>query len=522
MKQDQQKQLEQNFQKQQNFFYQSITTRLKEILPEITDKIIVGNSDDDTISRKQFEIFGCLSYLVGIDFVAMPYLKEDICKRVAERFKASEINKSILSLYVENILKLNEEKIREAKENMINGINKDIVIPESRVLEAKSVQTLIKGIFHSAIVPVNMVMSAEELIKKQNLSHGDVLKINSLITRQIKLNCYKTTSKLIQLNNTGLWQEMIKNALVRHDNQKLGLIYQDSILSVIESFKKHSGDVSLLVDILSGDLEDFDFVAIEAKYNTEKTVSEIADSIDETQVTIDSKPEVISEESDILPLLSEEEMSFTMKNDPSKALYYVLSESLGHEPKSKEEFIAAIEKLIQNEDFSQHIFQYIRTVHTSINSDSQFFVHGLTLLEIVELLKEYNTRTSQEYKELTELICKDIPEELNTRIVNYVNTCIKELILVNDDQKSYLISQLIENGISTYNHLQQIISLIETCDINGANMLSYYTLRTFMADNTNLVEIYGYAEKIQPLETQMTFVNGLITFYRSFLPKQEA
>ena len=114
----------------------------------------------------------------------------------------------------------------------------------------------------------------------------------------------------------------------------------------------------------------------------------------------------------------------------------------------------------------------------------------------------------------------EIEPEHKQRIVTYVNDCIVCCIMENEEQKQYLISQLIENGISTYNHLQQIMSVIETCKIYGEDSIVYVNLYNYIQDKTNIKEVFENANKMTNLELKLQ-VYTLFKNWYSFEPEVE-
>ena len=119
--------------------------------------------------------------------------------------------------------------------------------------------------------------------------------------------------------------------------------------------------------------------------------------------------------------------------------------------------------------------------------------------ELISLLTEKEDSLKIEYKEVVEFTCKEIPKSIKSKIIDYINKTIESVVLENDEQKQFLVSQLMENSISTYNHIQQIVTLIETCNINGSDALNYVTLYKFLHENEEIVEAFEKSSSVATL-----------------------
>ena len=121
----------------------------------------------------------------------------------------------------------------------------------------------------------------------------------------------------------------------------------------------------------------------------------------------------------------------------------------------------------------------------------------------------------EEYKNLIELICTPIPENVKERLSKYILDTIETCILETEDTKQYLISQYIEPGVDTYNHLQEIVSLIETCSIVGVDMISYYTLHKYLKENTLIEDTFAKKKKKPFYENKLAIYYEFANYFKT-------
>ena len=118
----QQESLEQQYQQQQNFFYESISEKLKFYKEREEKYLVVLQSivKDKNLTTEQFELMGCLSYLVGIDYTNQPYLQKNICDNVTKRFIDYSFTPEFILAFITGLTSINEENCLEAKDKLKN------------------------------------------------------------------------------------------------------------------------------------------------------------------------------------------------------------------------------------------------------------------------------------------------------------------------------------------------------------------------------------------------------------------
>ena len=214
---------------------------------------------------------------------------------------------------------------------------------------------------------------------------------------------------------------------------------------------------------------------------------------------------------------SEEQSKDIMNNKPDLFILTILEEQIQKDI-DESNILEAIDILLTKDDFVQYIYKYLATnmKHTNRDYSNEKYVN------FVEILDSKIKELGVEYKQLAEINCKELDENQKNRIITYVNDCIESCIMSNEEQKQYLVSQLIENGISTYNHLQQIMSIIETCTIFGEDASTYVNLYNYIQDKTNIREVFDNGNKMMHLEIKLQLYTIFKNWFNiNFVPNEQ-
>ncbi len=131
-----------------------------------------------------------------------------------------------------------------------------------------------------------------------------------------------------------------------------------------------------------------------------------------------------------------------------------------------------------------------------------------------ELLHQVNEKLDEKiaigigsYEENVKTVCEELPKDEADRIVQDINKLISIVTLVDEKQKTYLVSQLAQNGVTTYNHLQQILSLIENAKIvtTESNLATYAEIFNHLSELNTLKSIRENFNTISDCEYQDSF-----------------
>ena len=493
--------LENQYKKQQNFFYESISTKLKAYSEDQTHLLKLLNAvQEDNISVEHFEVLGCFSYLVGIDYVNQSDLKEEIVTKVRQRFEIFNFSEEILEAYSVAIKKVTEKNIQSAKDKLKNQILDELPVNTKDKLLFNNLRANIKKIFNNSIVPVSMSVAINELLNKSMYTFHDVLTINSAINVQCKFLGKHAVKNLIKVISDPKWIDYLNAAKILFDNQKFAVVYFDGILSVKESENKLARNIYQVISKTT----DFDKIVISLK----------SDEIVEIE-TVEKDNIVVKESSDkIYQKISDEEMSRISKEEPITFIYHVFCETLQHYPETIEEIIDCLPKLFDEEDYIQHIYHYMKKQGNLVKVGDGFPESPIKISSLVEKFDSIIIEMREEYKKSLESICENIDESKIHKIVSYINICIGDLVLSTDDQKQYLTSQLIENNISTYQHLMQMMELIENSDILGEQMISYVVLYKYLESIPEIKEKFELSRNTEKLQIKLSIYIGFYDFFK--------
>ena len=494
-----QQQLEQNYAQQQNFFFETISKKLKSFQEKESEtfKLLTSIQKDVQLTSEQFELVGCLSYLVGMDFVNQPYMQRHICDNVYKRFEDLNFSAATLVAFTDALELVSTETCQDSKNALKDSITQIIPVPTENKLINFEIRNSIKAIINNSMIPVNMAVSVNKILVKKELDYHDVLQINALINRQCKFNGLKAIKAMKKLYDQPVWRQMLEQASIYFDNQKYAIIYLDQTISVKEAIGKFDRP---LIDVLDGTYETYDFTLFESLYE-ESQIEEVEVDTEEAGADEVEKYQRLPE-----PVAKEMQGS-----KPFEFLLEVIADFIGHYPKTAEDIFKAVDAMIEQTDYIQNIYHYLKVnlVKVSDAADTK----NLPVAEILAIFETKVKELASEYKVLAEKNCAAIPEDYITKVVNYVDACIGDLLIITDEQKQYLISQVLDNGISTYKHLAEILDLIEKCDINGNQLISYVVLNQYLADNTNITEIFEAGEKLEPLQLKLSIYAGFADLF---------
>lgn len=491
--------LEKAYEKNVNAFYNTIKFLLEnqEDLSERLKEIDVKD-----MNIRDYELLGGISYLVGLDFISQTKFDEKVISNVKKRLKECGVNNESVVIYLKKIMQLKnlgvnkyESKLQEINEKQRELINKDIFFPTSMKLVEKNIRLSIRKLIKNSLLPVNMSIGTDEILSKPKWAYHDILKINSLINKQLSYMGLSSVSVLTELQSNQTYLDILQKAMKYFDAQKYGVIYLDAIISLIEII-----DVKFpydeIVSILTGDFFEFDMLEFdkneyqESDKEQEDTTPEIFKGLESFKIQDDAYA------------------SELMENDKNKFLEETLKDYIKYDIQTPEQFEAAIDHLVNNADYAQHIYKFIRASIKSVD-----FVESEFATKLADLMKNKIDTYRGEYKAIAELLFRDIDDVDLPKITKLVNELISELVLESDEQKQYLISQLIENQIKTYNHLQQLLSMIESCKIKGSGYLTYVNLYKYLQQQTIMDEIFDETKAMPELENKITFYQAFRDWY---------
>lgn len=118
-----------------------------------------------------------------------------------------------------------------------------------------------------------------------------------------------------------------------------------------------------------------------------------------------------------------------------------------------------------------------------------------------------------EYNEKIKLLSVDIEESLIGRIVELVNALSDATITSKIEVKNVILSQLLDNGITTWHHLFDFLSTIETEHIRGYMYTTYKELYEIIETHHSMEQ---HAETITELQNYEVYVS-ILTRIKNYL-----
>lgn len=465
-----------------NMFFEQIQRNLssmseEEIIKKITDR--------------DFETLGMICFIVGIDYTGQQWRQNKVITNVRKRLEEVKLSEKVIEIFTETINNLKGVEVEQywntVIENNKNCVTRKIEVSTENRLVFNQILINIKAILNKLIVPIGYASTIYN-IKKEDLTYEHLFKFNSLVSKN---SSYRGVihRRLSELYGDPYFNQMLQDMMNKYDLAKYTFIYAESIQSVIDSLNRFA----------------FDLSPVDAEVEKQQE-----EEFNKQQEELDAKAK---EEPKAKKSYSDDESADIMQNNPDLFIETILGEQidLGDEPCDvipEEYYLACIDKLIEKEELLQHVYMYLNANKSHKNRIEEEYYQDL-----VDLLQTKIGVLNEQYKKLAEFNCKELEEEQKQRIISYVNNCIEVCIMSDENQKQYLISQLIENGITTYNHLQQIMSIIETCTIYGEDSNCYVDLYNYIQDKTNIKEVFDNANVLSKLELQLQVYTAFKNWY---------
>ncbi len=500
-----------------NFFFEHVNNQLtarKENLSK--DFEAIKNRLFNSLSKSEFELLGMFSFLMGVDYTSQAYPQKKILTNVKARFDSLKIEDSVLEQYFNIMRAINKEHennpeivdvlIKEASESLKSQYTKVIEVPNEKKVDLKLIKSQLNKFLDNIQIPIGYSSAVVEF-KKNDLSYESLLKANDILNNQ-GVFTGNSVKKFVELYGNEFFIGLLNNAGKYFNDTKFSIVYEESIVSVLETINRF--DLCINPDKYTDD----EYASIKEDY--EKKEQERIEKLQREK-------EANKTEEYVQPQFNGEDISRLMNEAPDEFVVLNLLDNIKKNKfESANEVVSAIDCIIAQTDFVQHMFTYIKK-----NQDNPNRCVGATAIsnipveDIITALEVVIAIESDTYKELAEANCAEIPSEQLNHIVTLVNEVIRGCILKTQDQKQYLISQLTENGITTWNHLQQIMTIIETCDIYGESASNYDNLYNYTQEKTNIQEIFESAKKLNDTQIKLSVYHAFKNWFAFHSVKPE-
>jgi len=441
--------------------------------------------DDKKIDKTaEYELLGSLCYYIGIGIWDFP-------KNVNNNTK--ETNEKLISSLNDRLFRINiklesvNSVIKKYKDidvnylEEINQINKDLINKTLPSEDSFLLSPLVKNCILTLIVPVSYVKDLDEIksAKLSELTYRHLLMLNNFIYDESVEVTNRTFEDLKNLQLIDKYNKAIKKGTEYYNKQKYSIMFFDLILSMKE-YLEYFNDKDFIdtLDII----KDSDIVKLELK------------SVDDNNKDI------------------EDENLF--KTEPLKAILSIIIEekklSITLDDIKSDEQIYELLKDSDSLKISEDIVMYLKQAN---QVGLKFKFDDLNLdnfkSHIIDDLKE----VSEKLKSKLTLYMEDLPSTIKTRVIDKVNYAIQSLIIDGSEKKAYLYQQLLENGIETYKHLQQMIGLIEQCKVKFGESLKYRELVEYINENKSIQNKFELIEEIEKLNDKAYYFQTLKSMF---------
>lgn len=473
-----------------NFYFDKISNYLK---TTNNKQSVFLRENDGKISLKDFELYGSMAYILGLDFTSQrDTLVWSTLAKVTKRLQENNVTQADYITFVRKMRELDLSLLEEPKEKMKNRISDGI----GNSAENTVLIMAIKNIMKVSSLPVQFAVETEKMMKASSgtaFTYHNLLQFNSLFYEQIDLdaNCIDMIKQLLTSEN---YSNLLKEASERFDNQKYAIIYLDSIHTLYEFLSLHDNAEELLFN--EG------FIAMLQEQEEQLTDSETTDSENSTD-SVDSLP---TQEEYEVPHYELEQTDLFLRSS--------LEENLQKKIESSSDLMEALKLVFENQDYMQHVYKFLKM---RANINRQPFANTYPEVNFEEFILAvdgvYNKKAI-EYKTIVEKYAAEIPAEIQHKIVQLTNDTIRALVLDNKDSKGYLIQQVIENQITTYKQLHQTIGLIENCKIKISKLGAYVDLREFIENNTVVSALFQESAGIEDMVNELKFYKEVSDFMK--------
>lgn len=470
---------------------QEVNKTEQELFVEIIENNLKNNihllTDDNSKLEKEteYELLGGLCYYIGIGIWDFPK---------NEKFHPISFNQKLVNSLEERLERINVKietvtKILEKYRNTdiysvdywnkVNQINKDLINKELPTQDAFILSPLVKIICNTLTVPLGFVKDLNDVasVKLSALTYRHLLMLNNFIYNDsVDVNS-ATFDNLKQLQLLDIYNKAVKKATEYYNKQKYSAMFFDLILSMQE-----------FMDYFKG--KDFHNILYNVIINS--GLNEEADEEGLKKAAVNEDEENIFRTKPLLAIIK-------TINDEKKLNYDIDSISLNEQ-------LFTILDTFENNSISEDLVMYLK--QCKLNG-LKFEWDNLDLTYLQTMISVKFKGLSERYKKEMELYMEDIPDNTRSFVVDKVNKVIRKLIIDGSEKKAYLYQQLLENGIETFKHLQQIIGLIEQCKIKFSDREEYNELVNYINTNSYIKEKFDLIEKIDALNNETYYFQTL-------------
>lgn len=486
-----------------NFFENNKVDTLTATLETVKQKLT--ENEKYVLTPEQYSMLGFITYLVGLD---MTNAKTNIPVKIGFNYrKRMEDNgiadEKLLALLIDILRIIKSENFITTKDDIKKLLERNLKGGKN---ELGQLRIDLRTAFKHYAIPIPFVKEVSDVMTKTELSYLDLLRMNTLLHKDVVFmdGSMKSTLRLLR-NKT--YAENMQIGENYYFQQKYAIVHFDSIMSAMELVAVNEKCLLFATLNLSADATEEDRNAQYKEYGfipeSEVKVPEVA-----PEAKTENEPEASAEEA---PKRLPEE-------DPDYFVRAVLEEYLGRKIENTEDFVEAYKKIVEsNEEFLGYFYQYLAVNRNKTEKRVAFETiwPEFSKDELHKVLSERYNELTEAGKEILETVYAPIPANNINHIVRYLAECIDALLISDgkDNPKSYLISQFAENNVTTFEQLRQILSLVETQYISGLDYNAYMNLHNYIKSQTDAMEIFEQQKQIEPMNLELNTVAQIKSFF---------
>jgi hypothetical protein len=454
---------------------------------------------------KEYLTLGSFCLLLGYEIYTRKYPNEITSISAYNKIKDYILeDRKMFETWLEHVNKFSVDDINHLKDQIIKG--NDMICKE---IDGNSLHYKLERFLKNSIIDVKFSKEVVDLLDaSRNPTYQTILKINNMIYQYAEWIGDKATSNIVDLISSETWTNAIQKAQTIYTHSRFGLVLYDALLSVKEMFLNEFCPIIHFIDAITqhnlseqGYFQDWEE---NWQKHLEKNKPEQTEEQTKSEQVEKFEPTEKFENVDFQTL---------MMTDPSRCFLNVL-EDYNKCKLSDDNFIEFVDNLMNDESgYGNDILKFIKSSVSNEISDSVTFTKGSFNIDIDNIKSKVNDLISDiraDYKNKAETICQEIPESF--KINDKINSIIQKLILKSFDEKQYLLSQYLSPQIKTYQHLIQMLNLIEGGQIQGLEGHQHYN-NLYNLVNENWKDILTDGVQLDVLHVKLSFymaVNQLL------------
>jgi hypothetical protein len=281
------------------------------------------------------------------------------------------------------------------------------------------------------------------------------------------------------------YQDLLKTAADKFEQYKFGTLFMESIQTMKDFLISGRFSKEDILRMLNNEITEEEFTKAEAEFQEKLKADEL-------------------KKEDKAPVY-EQTVEDMMHKDPVNAVLVIADEAIDFGLKTEDDFIKGIEAVCNAPEYMGSIYHYIKAKISAVDNTCTLGKYNFTIEKLIETVDKKVVELRADYKAVAEEICEDLGD--NKKEVNQlVNAMIGCLILESNDQKSYLISQYMQPSIETYQHLTQIMNLIEESDMiaNDEGLKTYGKLYKFVKETPAIADKLLSINRAEPLFNKLS------------------